>query len=99
MPGSTARRLASVMPQNRYTAGRWRKLTAAYASPGCLSELMHFFAAQDLTAGASQPEKDEALEPRIVPWSQALDWVFDGTIRDGKTIAGLLMWDRLRAGP
>jgi ADP-ribose pyrophosphatase len=79
-----------------YTAGRWRKLTSAYASPGCLSELMHIFVAEDLTAGPARPEKDESLEPQVVPWPQALAWAFDGTIKDIKTIAGLLMWDRLR---
>jgi ADP-ribose pyrophosphatase len=76
-----------------YTAGRWRKLTSAYASPGCLSELMHIFVAEDLTPGPARPEKDEVLEPRVVTWPQALAWAFDGTIRDIKTIAGLLLWD------
>jgi ADP-ribose pyrophosphatase len=79
-----------------YTAGRWRKLTSAYASPGCLSELMHIYAALDLTPGTARPEKDESLEPQIVPWQQALTWALDGTIRDVKTIACLLLWDRLR---
>src|SRR5438128_2992699 len=41
-----------------YTAGRWRKLAAAFASPGCLSELMHIYAALDLTPGPARPEKD-----------------------------------------
>jgi ADP-ribose pyrophosphatase len=81
-----------------YTAGRWQKLTAAYASPGCLSELMHIFAAQDLTPGPARPEKDESLQPQVVAWDRALAWAMDGTIRDVKTIAGLLLWDRLRPG-
>jgi ADP-ribose pyrophosphatase len=80
-----------------YTAGRWRKLAAAYASPGCLSELMHVYAALDLIPGPARPEQDEALEPKVIPWTQALAWAFDGTIRDIKTIAGLLLWDRLRS--
>lgn len=80
-----------------YTAGRWRKLAEAYASPGCLSELMHIYVAQALTPGAARPEKDETLEPRVVGWEQAVTWAVDGTIRDAKTIAGLLLWDRLRS--
>jgi ADP-ribose pyrophosphatase len=80
-----------------YTAGRWRKLAEAYASPGCLSELMYIYVAQDLTPGAARPEKDESLEPRVVAWEQAVAWAVDGTIRDAKTIAGLLLWDRLRS--
>ena len=85
-----------LLEETGYTAGRWRKLTACYASPGCLSELMHVYAAQDLTPGPMRPEKDETLEPHIVPWEQAVGWALDGTIRDVKTIAGLLLWEKLR---
>jgi ADP-ribose pyrophosphatase len=85
-----------LLEETGYTAGRWRKLTECYASPGCLSELMHFYVALDLTPGVAQPEKDESLESHVVAWEQALAWAADGTIRDAKTIAGLLLWDRLR---
>jgi ADP-ribose pyrophosphatase len=80
-----------------YTAGRWRKVAECYASPGCLSELMHIYVAQDLTPGPPRPEKDETLEPLVIDWGQAVEWAVDGTIRDAKTIAGLLLWDRLRS--
>jgi ADP-ribose pyrophosphatase len=87
-----------LLEETGYTAGRWRKLAECYASPGCLSELMHLFVAQDLTPGPMQPEKEEDLVPHVVPWDQALGWALDGTIRDVKTIAGLLLWDKLRPG-
>jgi ADP-ribose pyrophosphatase len=97
---AAARELAE---ETGYIARRWRKLTSAYASPGCLSEMMHIFVAEGLTPGPARPEKDETLEPRVIEWSTALSWTVDGTIRDVKTIAGLLLWDRLRsresAGP
>jgi ADP-ribose pyrophosphatase len=86
-----------LLEETGYQAKRWRRLTSAYASPGCLSELMHIYAAEELTVGTACPEKDETLEPHVVPWDQALAWVFDGTIRDVKTIAGLLLWERLRS--
>jgi ADP-ribose pyrophosphatase len=79
-----------------YTAGRWTKLAQCYPSPGCLSELMHLYVAEDLTPGPARPEKDESLEPHVVPWEQALAWTTDGTIRDLKTITGLLLWERTR---
>jgi ADP-ribose pyrophosphatase len=88
--------IRELLEETGYTAGRWRKLAAYFASPGCLSELMHLFVAQDLTPGTMRPEKDEDLEPHIIAWDQALAWAFDGTIRDVKTVAGLLLWDRLR---
>jgi ADP-ribose pyrophosphatase len=97
-PGEPPERAAvrELAEETGYTAGRWRKVTSCYASPGCLSELMHIFVAQDLTPGPARPEKDESLEPQVVAWGQALAWAVDGTIRDVKTIAGLLLWDRLR---
>lgn len=79
-----------------YRAGRWRKLGEFYASPGVLSERMHLYAAEELVAGPARPEIDEELEPHLVPWAEALAWCFDGTIRDAKTVAGLLLWDRLK---
>jgi ADP-ribose pyrophosphatase len=59
--------------------------------------MMHIFVAEELTPGPARPEKDETLEPAVIDWSTALSWTTDGTIRDVKTIAGLLLWDRLRA--
>jgi ADP-ribose pyrophosphatase len=81
-----------------YQAGRWRKLAEFYPSPGVLSERTHLFVAKDLTAGPMRPEADEQLEPRVVPWSEALAWALDGTIRDAKTLVAILLWERTR-GP
>ena len=61
-----------------------------------MTERFHLFAAEGLTPGGSTPERDEHLEPHIVPWDRAISWTLDGTIRDAKTIAGLLLWDRVR---
>ena len=79
-----------------YRAARWRKLTDFIPSPGVLSERTHLFVAQELTPGPLQLEKDEDLQPQIVPWREALTWALDGTIRDAKTLIALLLWDRLR---
>lgn len=79
-----------------YQAGRWRKLAEFYPSPGVMTERMYLFLAQDLTPGPSQPEPEEELEPIVVPWAQALAWIDDGTIEDGKTLAGLLLWERIK---
>jgi 8-oxo-dGTP pyrophosphatase MutT (NUDIX family) len=85
-----------VAEETGYTAARWRKLAECYASPGCLNELFHLFVAEGLAAGVSRPERDEDLEAHVVPWDRAVGWTLDGTIRDAKTVAGLLLWDRLR---
>jgi ADP-ribose pyrophosphatase len=80
-----------------YQAGRWRKLTEFYPSPGVLSERTHLFLAEDLTPGPMKLEEGEELKPQIVPWDSALGWALDGTIRDAKTLIALLLWNHLKA--
>jgi ADP-ribose pyrophosphatase len=79
-----------------YSARTWRPLTWFYPSPGLLSEIMHLYVATDLTPGSMRLEADEDLEPVLVSWSQALGWLQDGTLRDAKTMIGLLLWERQR---
>jgi ADP-ribose pyrophosphatase len=97
-PGEAPDRAAvrELAEETGYTAAHWRKLAEFYPSPGVLSEKMHLYIAQDLTPGTMRPEKDEDLVPHVIPWDQALTWILDNTIRDAKTITGLLLWDRLR---
>jgi hypothetical protein len=52
--------------------------------------------AEELTPGPMQLDAGEQLEPRVVPWAEAVAWALDGTIRDAKTLVALLLWDRLR---
>lgn len=79
-----------------YRAGRLRKLAAFYPSPGFLNEQMHLFVAEDLTPGRPHLDAGEKVEPVILPWAEAVRLALDGSIQDGKTLVGLLLWDRLR---
>jgi ADP-ribose pyrophosphatase len=85
-----------LVEETGYTARRWRKLGHFYPSPGVLDEKMHLFVAEDLTPGTAQPEADEDLEPKTVSWVDAVRMAQDGTIHDLKTVAAILLWDRLR---
>jgi ADP-ribose pyrophosphatase len=85
-----------LVEETGYTAKSWKNLGYFYASPGVLDEKLHLFVAQDLAAGAARPEADEELEPKIVPWVDALKMALDGTIKDAKTVTAILLWDRLR---
>jgi ADP-ribose pyrophosphatase len=73
-----------------YTASEWKPALLYYASPGFLDETMSLFAARGLRKGKASPEDDECIASRLVPLSQAVQWVMDGRIHDGKAIAGLL---------
>lgn len=97
-PGEPVEQAAvrELVEETGYTAGRWRKLGHFWPSPGVLDEKMHLFVAEDLTPGAAHPEADENLEPRTVPWADAVRMALDGTIHDLKTVAAILMWDRMR---
>ena len=88
---------AELAEETGYRAGHWRKLAEFYPSPGVMTERMYLYLARDLTPGPMHPEPDEQLEPTVVAWQQALAWIDDGTIEDGKTIIGLLLWDRIRS--
>ena len=54
------------------------------------------YVAEDLTPGPMQLEPGETLQPEVVSFRDALTWAVNGTIRDAKTVIGLLLWERLR---
>lgn len=66
-----------------------KKIFEAYMSPGGVTELLHFFIAeyQDnerRTAGGGI--EDEDIEVVELPFSEAIEMIADGRIKDGKTI-------------
>lgn len=80
-------------------AGTWRYLGGFYTAPGFTSELMHLYLATDLTSsheGGLQPDEDERLELRPIPFAEAVAMAERGEIRDAKSIVGLLWVARLR---
>ncbi|ANI81930.1 GDP-mannose pyrophosphatase NudK [Kosakonia oryzae] len=72
-----------------YQVGEVRKVFELYMSPGGVTELVHFFIAEYVDAqrvnngGGVEDEDIEVLE---FPFSQALEMVASGEIRDGKTV-------------
>lgn len=93
-PDVTARR--ELAEETGYRAGSIGKLFDYYVSPGILNEKMHVFVATDLTPGPQSLEPDEQIQCQSVPFETALDWIHNGKIRDAKTIASLLFYDRIR---
>jgi ADP-ribose pyrophosphatase len=74
------------------TGGRWRELGGFWTSPGFLREYMHVFVAEELEAGAAEPDEDEEVE--IVRWPvDEIERRID-ELDDAKTIAGLLLYLR-----
>ncbi len=77
-----------------YLAGRLKPIGSFYASPGIMTEKMYLFAAYDLEKTRTALEPDEEIEVNATPWDQAMEMIQYGQIKDSKTIATLLMYDR-----
>jgi ADP-ribose diphosphatase len=89
-PISAARR--ELVEETGYAAKRFRKLMRVVPTPGFVNEWMWIFAAEGLTAGAAQPEEDEKITPRIFTLKEAAKMIERGTLRDAKSICGILYY-------
>jgi ADP-ribose pyrophosphatase len=80
-----------------YTARRLKRLLEIFPSPGFVAELMWIFAATGLTQGAANPEEDERIEARRFSMREAESMIRTGKLRDAKSIAGILYYQRFIA--
>jgi ADP-ribose pyrophosphatase len=83
-----------LLEETGYLARRLAPLGDFFTSPGILSEKMYAFAAYDLVKQQTALEEGEEIELEPTAYEEALRMIGDGRIRDGKTIATLLMYDR-----
>ena len=90
-----------LLEETGYTAAHWKKIFTYYPSPGFIDETMATYLACGLKAGTAQPEEDEKIVKRLVSLPTALKMLASGTIRDGKTISGILWleWQRQARKP
>jgi ADP-ribose pyrophosphatase len=85
-----------LIEETGYRAKRWALLTKYFASPGFLGEWMQIYLARDIREGAAAPEPDENIEVFRLPLSEALALIAANKIHDGKTLIGLMLYDRIR---
>jgi ADP-ribose pyrophosphatase len=99
-PLETARR--ELAEEAQLSARRWRLLTSIYSSPGFCDEQVLVYLAEDL-ADAPMPDgfvvEHEELDMTVsrVPLVEAVQWVFDGVIRNSSAVAGVLAAAQARA--
>lgn len=91
-PDQAARR--ELKEETGYTGSRYRRLVEFFPTPGFVSERMVAYAVHGLRRGQPRPEADERIEVRAFPWAELERWIRSGRIRDGKSLAGLLYYDR-----
>jgi len=82
-----------LLEETGYSAMRWKQILKYYASPGFVAEPMVLFLARGLRAGVAQPEADEVILRRWFSLSRTVRMATTGTIRDSKTISGVLWFD------
>jgi ADP-ribose pyrophosphatase len=66
------------------------RLSTIYTTPGFTDEVIHLFMAQGLVERSTAREADEFIEVHPLRWTEVLDMIARGDIRDGKTLVGLL---------
>ncbi|AVX37283.1 GDP-mannose pyrophosphatase NudK [Yersinia massiliensis] len=87
------------MEETGYQIDKVQKLFEAYMSPGGVTEIIHFFAAEyhpDQKITDDLGVEDEVIDLVELPFTEALAMVADGRIKDGKTIM-LLQYASLAA--
>ena len=72
------------------TCGHYQYLGAFYPSIGYTDEIIHLYAAWDITTYEQRVDEDEFLIRERVPFSTAVEMVHNGEISDGKSMVTIL---------
>lgn len=87
-PHVTARR--ELAEEAQVQASAWHELGRYLSSPGVFTERIYLYLATGLSVASGAREAGEVFDIHWVPLDEALRWVDDGRIDDGKTGFGLL---------
>ncbi|HEY0342396.1 MAG TPA: NUDIX hydrolase, partial [Steroidobacteraceae bacterium] len=78
------------------SAQHWESLDSYFSSPGIFTEIVHLYLATGITPAVASLESAEVIEVHWMPFEEAFEWAMNGTIRDGKTLIGLMRAHHLR---
>jgi ADP-ribose pyrophosphatase len=71
------------------------KVAECFVAPGYSTEKIHIYLARNLTKSQAKMDEDESINLERYPFSEALEKVRTGEIRDAKSIVGLQAAARL----
>ena len=74
-----------------FTAGTLRWLAGFWVTPGWSTEYMHVYLATDLQPASLSSDYDESISVERVPLARVHEMIQEGQIKDGKSIAALLL--------
>ena len=100
-PAATARR--ELAEEALLAADRWSLLATTYSSAGFSDEVVLIYLAESLTeaqrpAGFVVEHEELDMTVERVPLHEAVQWVFDGRIRNGSAVIGVLAAAQARSG-
>lgn len=72
-------------------AAQLEELSTFWLAPGYSTELMHVYLATGLSASQLAQDEDEDLTLEKIPVAQAASLALDGTLRDAKSLAAVLL--------
>ncbi|MCL2492447.1 MAG: NUDIX hydrolase [Clostridiales bacterium] len=75
-----------------YTAAKWTHLVSFYTSVGYSTEMLHTYLAEELTAGDTDFDENEAIDLELWEPEALYEMIDRGEIIDGKTLAALLLY-------
>ncbi len=78
-----------------YNADRFIKILTLYPAPAYSDEVLHVFVATNLSKGEASPDEDEVIQAFKYKLDDVIKMIHDGTIKDSKTVSGILFADRL----
>jgi ADP-ribose pyrophosphatase len=73
------------------TPGKLTPLATCYLAPGYSSELTVWYLAEDLSSAPLSPDEDENLEIVRLTQQESLDMIQAQTLRDAKSVLGILL--------
>jgi 8-oxo-dGTP pyrophosphatase MutT (NUDIX family) len=79
-----------------FEAGKWTEILKMHVSNSVSDEYAVVYVAEDLLAGEAEPEDTEQLSIKKLPFSEAVEWVMNGTITDSISVAAILKWQLLK---
>lgn len=65
-------------------------MNVIYTSPGFSNEKLYLYFCREMENGRLNPDEDENLELICIKFDDALNMIYNGEIKDAKTIAGIL---------
>ena len=81
-----------------YIAGKLMEISRFYLAPGTTTEVMAMFICLKLKKTRQNLMPDEKIKNRITTLEKAVKMVFSGRIKDAKTIAAVMMLDKIYSG-